>query len=258
MKFFDPVTLILLAILGFSSNVLLGQNVGIGTNNPEYKLDVNGNLHTTNSIYTDGNIGVGYVQSEGINYRISIKNGSIAIYNSAFDVTWRMNYDPNITGLAFSYGPGTLTNTTRLSIANTTGIVTAHNGLNVTGVTSLTGNAIITGNAVVGGDKPVVRAGTAAGGNIKIYNQSYSFGAVLAGSGQSAEFSIFWPNGIFTNRPTVFVGNEIYTGGTLGQLYRVFVKLYDCTSTSCKGRLINTSPNAINYDVSFDVMMIGD
>lgn len=247
------------------SMVSFGQNVGIGNTDPAYKLDVSGNLHTTGYAYIDGNLGIGgYTNADPINYRITVKNGSLAIYNSTADVTWRMNYDPNTSGLAFSYGAGTLTSLTRLTIANTTGIVTAHNGLNVTGLTALsgnttiTGNANITGNAVVGGDKPVVRSGTVSGGNIKIHNQSYTVTAILAGHAQSVEFGIVWAAGIFNNRPTVFVGNEISTGGTVGQLYRVFVKLYDCNATSCKARLINTSPSPINYDITFDVMMIGD
>lgn len=264
MKCSLHITLGITIYLCLFCTVLRSQNVGIGFPDPAYKLDVNGNLHTTSNVYIDGNVGIGYTLSDLLNYRVTVKNGSYAIYNSTADVTWRMNYDASNSGLAFSYGAGTLTNSTPLSIANTTGIVTAHNGLSVignaaiNGTLAITGNATISGNALVGGDKPVVRAGTAAGGNIKIYNQSYSVTAILNGSAQSAEFSIVWPNGIFTNRPTVFVGNEISTGGTVGQLYRVFVKLYDCNSTSCKARLINTSTSAINYDITFDVMMIGD
>jgi hypothetical protein len=53
-------------------------------------------------------------------------------------------------------------------------------------------------------------------------------------------------------------GDIVSTGGTAGQLYRVIPIIYGCTTTSCKIRLLNTSPSAIDYDVTWNVVCIGN
>lgn len=97
--------------------------------------------------------------------------------------------------------------------------------------------------------------------NLKIYTfTTASISAVLSGHALSAESTISF-NGGFTGTPRVFVGDIDVTGGSAGELYRVQLQLYGCSTTSgtttCKARLLNTSPNSVNYSITWNCMAIG-
>ena len=79
----------------------------------------------------------------------------------------------------------------------------------------------------------------------------------MAAHGSSPEFSIAWPTGIFASAPLVFVGNEVSSGGTVGELHRVIVVIYDVTATGCHAKLINTDNTAVNYSITYNLSCIG-
>jgi hypothetical protein len=82
-----------------------------------------------------------------------------------------------------------------------------------------------------------------------------TFGAVLGPFG-SAETTIGLPNG-FTTPPRVFVGNVRVTGGTAGELNRVILVLWNCTTTQCTAKIINTDNASVNYNITWDCLAIG-
>ena len=89
-----------------------------------------------------------------------------------------------------------------------------------------------------------------------------TFVAILPGFGLSAEGSIIF-GGNFTSAPKVLVGDIDVTGGSAGELYRVQLVLYCCKvdnaiNSSCKARLLNTSPNAVNYTITWNCVAIGN
>lgn len=126
------------------------------------------------------------------------------------------------------------------------------------GNVTASGNASVAGTMTVNGGRGVAYNAT-SGTNLKIYPfTTATFGAILNGNQLSAEGAIAWPSGIFTSPPRVFVGDIDVTGGTAGELYRVQLILYGATTTSCKARLLNTSPNAVNYTITWNCVAIGN
>ena len=86
--------------------------------------------------------------------------------------------------------------------------------------------------------------------------------AILPGFGLSAEGSIIF-GGNFTSAPKVLVWDIDVAGGSAGELYRVQLVLYCCKvdnaiNSSCKARLLNTSPNAVNYTITWNCVAIGN
>lgn len=213
--------------------------VGIGTINPLQLLHVNG------TSYFAGRIGIG---------------SSTPDY--AFENLYGSNY------MYYSLGIGTVPNSTYLLDVGTgatrfqrdvriNGILNPNNQLNIGNNTTIEGT--LTVNAGKG-----VAYNTANGTNLKIHRfTTPSFFAVLPGFGLSAEGAILFGGG-FTSPPTVLVGDEDYTLGTIGELRRVELKLYGCTSNldgngpGCRARLLNTSPNPVNYEIRWNCVAIGN
>ncbi len=244
------------------------KNVGIGLFDPDYKLSVSGSIYNTNNLYTQGSIGVGFTSSETIPYSLTVKNGGLAIYNTSDLHTWRINYDNVNDHLQignFANGAG-VSNRMVITNAGNVGINTIDPlyRLDVSGdmratsnIVSSGGSLYIDGNGYLDADKGIVRGATASLGNMKIHKANYSVTAILGAHEASGEFDIVWGAGIFSIPPSVYACNETYTFGTVGELYRVIVKIYGCTTTGCKARLINTDNAAVNYAIDFDVVMIG-
>jgi hypothetical protein len=218
--------------------------VGIGTINPLQALHVNG------STYLSGNLGIG---------------SSTPSYG--FENQWGYNY------MFYGLGVGTIpTSTYMLDVGNslpsriqgaltTNGTFTVNDNAIVNGTSTVNGNAVVDGSLTVNNGKGVAYNSSSAT-NLKIYTfTTATFGAVLPGFGLSAEGAIAF-NGGFTGVPRVFVGDIDVTGGTAGELYRVQLQLYGCTTTSgttsCKARLLNTSPNPVNYTITWNCMAIGN
>jgi hypothetical protein len=146
---------------------------------------------------------------------------------------------------------------------NSVGIQTAPNGtypFDVLPDARFQSDVSVTGTVTVNGNKGVAY-NAASATNLKIYPfTTATFGAVLPGFGLSAEGAIVFGGG-FTSVPKVFVGDIDVTGGSSGELYRVQLQLYGCTTTAgnttCKARLLNTSPNPVNYNITWNCVAIG-
>jgi hypothetical protein len=206
--------------------------VGIGTINPLQTLHVNGNS------YFGGNLGIG-----------------TSTPDYGFENTWGYNY------MFYGLGVGALPNSTYLLDVGSGLPSRIRAALTVDGTLNANGNAAVDGTVTVNNGKGVAYNSTSAT-NLKIYPfTTATFGAVLPGHGLSAEGAIAF-NGGFTGVPRVFVGDEDVSGGTVGELHRVVLQLYGCSTTSgttsCKARLLNTSPNPVNYTITWNCLAVGN
>jgi hypothetical protein len=244
-----------------------GGNVGIGNSTPNYKLDVGGTIHNAGDIHTDGWLGIGTTNPQ---YRVHIFDGSVAFYNSTDLKTWSIYYNSTNNGIQFNEnGSG---GTSRLNIANGgnvgIGVVSPTSKLDVAGTIHTSNNINVDGNGAISGALTVnnnhgVAYNPSSATNLRIVPfTTATFAAILPGFGLSTEGSIVF-GGNFTSVPKVFVGDIDVTGGASGELYRVQLILYGCAmvdanSSSCKARLLNTSPNAVNYTITWNCVAIGN
>lgn len=213
--------------------------VGIGTINPLQSLHVVGNT------YLSGNLGIG---SSTPNY--------------AFENLYGYNY------MFYGLGVGTPPNGSYLLDVGSAGSGVRFRGdMRVDGVVNPSTTFVVGNNATVDGSLTVnngkgVAYNASSSTNMRIYTfTTATFNAVLPGFGLSAEAAIAF-NGGFTGTPRVFVGDIDVTGGSAGELYRVQLQLYGCATvsgvTTCKARLLNTSPNPVNYSITWNCVAIGN
>jgi len=213
--------------------------VGIGTINPLQTLHVNG------STYLAGNVGIGS-----------------ATPDYAFENLYGYNY------MFYGLGIGTVPNSTYLFDVGSAGSGARFRGdvridglLNPSTTLNIGSNATVEGTLTVNNGKGVAYNASSST-NLRIYTfTTATFNAVLPGFGLSAEGAIAF-NGGFTGTPRVFVGDIDVTGGSAGELYRVQLQLYGCATvsgvTTCKARLLNTSPNSVNYSITWNCVAIGN
>lgn len=212
--------------------------LGIGTVNPLQTLHVNGNS------YLAGYMGIG---SSTPNYAYENLLGyNYMFYSLGIGAPPTASYLLDIGTAAPSRFQGDV----RIN-----GILNPNNTLNIGN------NATVDGTLTVNNGKGVAYNAN-SGTNLRIYQFTTStFVAILPGHGLSAEGAIAF-NGGFTGTPRVFVGDIDVTGGTVGELYRVQLQLYGCSTTSgvttCKARLLNTSPNPVNYTITWNCIAIGN
>jgi hypothetical protein len=119
------------------------------------------------------------------------------------------------------------------------------------------GNMNVQGDVTVSAGKGVVY-NSHGSGQLKYYTRTASFAVGLAGDALSSETTIGFTAGIFSSPPKVFAGDIVSTGGTSGELYRVQLIIYGVTTTSCKVRLLNTSSNPVNYNITWNIVCIGE
>jgi hypothetical protein len=230
---------------------VFSQNVGIGTTTPAYPLDVAGTINTSNDAYVGGALGIG---TKTPSYKMQVENGSFAIHSSTDLKYWILGY--NSAGNYFNINEGGIP---RVVIANggNVGIGTAAPAvkLDVAGNTNVGGNITASGNVTVNGGNGIVSSWN--GSQIKYYTQQSSVHAVLGAFGTSIEGTIAWPSGMYTSAPQVLVGDITSTGGTVGQLYRVQMITYSATANGCKFRLINTSNGSVDYNITWNIVLLG-
>lgn len=241
------------------SYAIIAQNVGIGVTTPAYRLDVNGTINNTGNLYTSGFIGIGTTLPS---YKLQVNDGSLAIYNSVDNVFWTMNYNSSSNYLAINYegAPRMVfenSGNVGILVSNPLYRLDVSGSIHASSNILADGSATIDGNLTVNGGKGIMQ-NTAGSAQLKYYTRETAFTAVLAGDALSAEGSFGFASAGFTTVPVVMAGDIVSTGGTSGQLYRVQMIIYGCTTTSCKVRLLNTSPNAVNYDVTWNVVCIGN
>lgn len=244
---------ILSSILLVISGSMFSQNVGIGTSTPDYKLQVIGIIHGTSNAYFEGAVGIGTI-SPG--YKLQVNNGQIALYNTTDAKTWYFGYSSTSNYFYLSEG-----GTNRIVVENggNVGIGTSSplEKLDVNGNLNVRSSANIEGSLTVNGGRGIMRNAQSTG-QLKYYTREVAFGAALGGFALSGEGSFGFASAGFTTTPVVTVGDIVSTGGTTGQLYRVQLVIYGCDTNSCKARLLNTSPNAVNYDITWNIICIGN
>ncbi len=237
----------------FTGGIIFSQNVGIGTSSPTYKLDVNGSIRSEASGYFEGSVGIGTVNP---GYKLQVNNGQIALYNTTDSKTWYFGYSSTNNYFYLSES-----GTNRLAILNggNVGIGTSSpdEKLDVNGNLRVAANANIEANLTVNGGKGIMR-NTQSTGQLKYYTREVNFGAALPGFALSGEGSFGFASAGFTTTPVVTVGDIVSTGGDSGQLFRVQLIIYGCNTTSCKARLLNTSPNPVDYSIIWNIICIGN
>jgi hypothetical protein len=267
------------------SNTNTGR-VGIGTNTPNARLAIdsglvidqeNANTGTLTSALvfgSDGQAGisrsflVGSTTRSGLGFHVKgsrrmvlDSTGQLGIGTINPLQTLHVAGSGYVTG---DLGIGTSTPSNKLHVAGNAlvdGALGVNDGATINGPVNINNSAAIVGSLTVNNGRGVAYHPTSST-NLKIYPfTTATFGAVLPGFGLSAEAAIAF-NGGFTGTPRVFVGDIDVTGGTVGELYRVQLQLYGCSTTAglttCKARLLNTSPNPVNYNITWNCVAIGN
>lgn len=247
-----------LILLGIGVTSVHAQNVGIGVPAPLYKLDVAGSINATGAVYAASAVGIGTTTPS---YKLQVVDGSVAIYNTTDSKFWSMSYSSGINGLSF-YENGTSARLTLLNGGNIgIGLTSPAYKLDVSGAIRASGNIQTLGDLSVSGNANIEGGGGVAynpknGNSMKVVPfTTANFHAVLGAHG-SAETTIGLPSG-FTSTPYVYVGAISVTGGTSGELNRVILQLWGCSSTSCNAKIINTDNAAVDYNITWNVLAIG-
>jgi hypothetical protein len=72
-----------------------------------------------------------------------------------------------------------------------------------------------------------------------------------------SEISIAFNAGVFSTAPKVSVGNIVSSSGTTGDPYHVQLVIYDVSITGCKAKVVNLSPNPVDYAITWNIECIG-
>jgi hypothetical protein len=234
------------------------QNVGIGTSNPEYKLEVVGTVHGTSNAYFDGAVGIGTNFPQN---KLQINNGGISLFNTTDSKNWLLNYSRTSNYLSLSEN-----GTTRMVIENggNVGIGTTAptEKLHVTGTGRFTDDlivddfVIVDNHVTVDGGKGIIR--NSGPGQLKYYTRQAAFTINLAAHSASTSVIKIGFSG-FTAPPVAFVGNIVSTGGPVGggELYRCILQLYNVTAEGCDAKIINTDSQPISQDITWNIICIG-
>lgn len=164
-----------------TKHVFFTGNVGIGTTNPTYKLDVNGNVRfgvgadKSVLLYLNSERPWGFVQvGTGASAQLSLRaftNSKYFYIQSPDENPIASFYADRDTPLMYIYAPLTISST-----ASITGAVTMSSSLTVGGASTFNGDVRINGNLVVTGDTASGGTGESnVGGNLRVdYNAMWA------------------------------------------------------------------------------------
>lgn len=220
-------------------------NVGIGTNTPQYKLDVNGTARVTGNLIATSGISIG-TTTDGT--ALLVADGDIAITSTADAKTWKFDYNDANDNLTLQ--------------ENGTARMVFQNGGNIgigsaipTSRLSVDGTGSFTGNLTVNNGRGIVR--TTSANSMKTHiiqvNLGTSFTVTNAGCATTASQNI--TSAGFSAAPTVQVGNLVSGTGDFGKL---IINVQTVTATGVTVRFCNntTIPISLN-NVIFNVMCVG-
>jgi len=154
-------------------------------------------------------------------------------------------------------------NTSTGPAAQFNGDVNMSSDLRVNSITPTTTSLTVNSNAIVDGTLTVnngkgVAYNLLSSSNMKIAHFITPEPAPFVLAAHASDtFTINLPAG-FTSAPTVLVGSQYLTGGTTGELYRIILVIYNCTSTQCTGKVINTDNAPVSYYVRWNLIAIGN
>jgi hypothetical protein len=256
--------------------------VGIGTTTPNARLTVDsgivvdqqnvntGNLTSALAFGSAGQAGIsssflsGSTTRSGLGFHV--KGSRVMVLDSTGQLgigTINPLQSLHVVGNSYisgNLGVGISSPSTKLDVQGNSlldGTLTVTSTTNLNNTLNVNSNAVIDGALTVNNGKGVAY-NSSSSTNLKIAPfTTGTFVAILNGHQLSAEGSFALPAG-FTNTPRVFVGDIDVTGGSAGELYRVQLVVYGCTTTSCKARLLNTSPNPVNYSITWNCVAIGN
>lgn len=267
--------------------VMRGGNVGIGINNPAFKLEVDRNIlvraddRPSVSIRNYDNVGGSMVIDADKNMEIGTNvwntTGKLLFsLNNNVKLTIDVDGDSKLDGnMTFNKSSNTTLSLQANAVekgfvqlsgndlrvgtysSNSTGRVILRSGGSDKLIVDDDGDVKVTNNLLVRGNKGIMSNANGSA-PLKYYTKTAAFGASLPAFGTSGEGFITFPAGVFTTPPQVIVGDIVSTGGASGQLFRMQLVIYNVTTTGCSARLINTHNAPIDYSVTWNIILIGD
>lgn len=234
----------------YSSN---SGNVGIGTSTPASKLDVNGTIRGHSTLVIDGFVGIGVTSP---NYKMTVADGSFAVFNTTDSKYWTMNYSSSFNCFQISED-----GVSRMIMANggRIGIGTTTPGykLDVIGSQHIDSNLTVDLDITTRG-KGILRNSQGAE-QLKYYTRLAAFSGTLAAfSTFASDINVSIASGFFTSPPQVFICGVNGTPAASDEFYKVQVVPYDITTTGFKVKIYNNSNSSSTFSDNWVVVCIGE
>jgi hypothetical protein len=244
---------LIVLIYCFGTLLVKAQNVGIGTTTPTEKLEVAGNIKSTNLLVT-GYLGVNNTSPA---YRMHINDGALGLTNTTDNVTWTLSYNTTNNYLSLAQNGATrmtFTNTGNVGIGTTA----PANKLDVNGSLGAS-SAAIDGNLTVNNGFGVLRNGHSST-QLKYYTftATFSFSNLNGHTGSGTHQINFPANADFTSAPRVLIGNYISIGGTEGNLLSLIPGVTSVTSTGFNISFFNSSTLQATMEFTLSFICIGN
>jgi hypothetical protein len=217
--------------------------VGIGTQTPQYPLDVNGTARVSNSLLASS-IGIGTTTPSNA---LEVVDGDIAIKSSVDFKTWKFDYSDASNNLSLQED-----GTARMVFAN--GGNVGIGSVIPTAKLSVDGTGSFTGNLTVNSGKGIVKTTSAT--SLKTHIAQVNLGATFTvNTGACATSSPSITSAGFTAAPTAQVGNLVSGTGDFGKLV---INVQSTTTTTAVVRFCNnTASNITLTNMIFNLLCIG-
>ena len=218
--------------------------VGIGTQTPQYPLDVNGTTRISNALYATQSIGIGTTTPS---VALELVDGDIAIKSSGDAKTWKFDYSDAGNNLSIQED-----GTARMVFAN--GGNVGIGSVIPTAKLSVDGTGSFTGNLTVNSGNGIVRTTSAT--SLKTHIAQVSLGvSFTVNTGACATNSPSITSAGFTAAPTAQVGNLVSGTGDFGKLV---INVQSTTTTAAVVRFCNNTANNITLtNMIFNLLCIG-